>query len=98
MELGKGETPQGDRTQTAIHGRGWHILVLFLGLLVAVTGACFVDLGDPYETADSYGGYDEEDDKANDEERGATDGHTTGKLDEGWKQQGGPEQEVEQRP
>lgn len=56
MELGKGETPQGDRTEPAIHGGGWHTLVLFLGLRVAVTGACFLHLGDPYEAADSYGG------------------------------------------
>lgn len=42
--------------------------------------------------------YDEEDDEANDEEGGATDGHSTSKVDEGRKQQGGPKQEVEQRP
>lgn len=41
---------------------------------------------------------DEEEDKADDEEWGAADGHTACKLDEGWQQQRGPEQEVEQRP
>lgn len=42
--------------------------------------------------------YDEEDDKANDEEGGATDGHSASKVDEGRKQQGGPKHEVQQRP
>lgn len=42
--------------------------------------------------------YDEEDDKANDEEGRATDGHSTSKVDERRKQQGGPEQEVQQCP
>lgn len=42
--------------------------------------------------------YDEEDDEANDEERGATDSHSISKVDEGRKQHGGPEQEVQQRP
>lgn len=41
---------------------------------------------------------DEEEDKADDEEWGATDGHPASKLDEGWEQQRGPEQEVKQRP
>ncbi len=38
---------------------GGDTLVLFLCLLVAVTGACFLHLGDPYEAADSYGGWGE---------------------------------------
>ena len=42
--------------------------------------------------------YDEEDGKANDEEGGATDSHSTSKFDKGRKQQGGPKHEVEQRP
>lgn len=42
--------------------------------------------------------YDEEDNKANDEEGGTTDSHSTSKFDERRKQQGGPKQEVEQRP
>lgn len=42
--------------------------------------------------------YDEEEDKANDENGGATNCHSTSKFDEGRKQQGGPKQEVEQRP
>lgn len=42
--------------------------------------------------------YDEEDDKADDEEGGATDRHSTSKVDQGRKQQSSPKQEVEQRP
>ena len=41
---------------------------------------------------------DEEADEADDEKWGAADGHSTSKVDEGWEQQGGPEQEVEQCP
>lgn len=64
-------------------GGGYTVLVLFLGPRVAVTGACFLHLSDSDETTDSYGGYDEEDDEANDEERGAADDHSTSKVDEG---------------
>ena len=42
--------------------------------------------------------YDEEDGEANDQERGTADDHSACKVDEGGKQKGGPEQEVEQRP
>lgn len=42
--------------------------------------------------------YHEESDKANDEEGGATDNYSTSKVDEGWKQQSGPKQEVQERP
>lgn len=38
--------------------------------------------------------YDEENGEANDEKGRATDNHSTSKVDEGWKQQGGPKQEV----
>lgn len=54
----------------------------------------FVDRPRPHSSLT----YDEEDDKANDEEGGATDGHSTSKVDERRKQQGGPEQEVQQCP
>lgn len=81
--MGRGETPQGIRTETAVHGGGITSLVLFLCLRVAVTRAGFLHLCDPYEAADSYGGYDEEEDKANDEEGGATDDHSTSEVDEG---------------
>lgn len=196
MELGWGETPQGGQQKRPFTG-GSDTLVLFLGLLVAVTGTCFLHLSDPYEAADRYRGcrenkgegggehnrsgkknsralnetsyisfhsgqvtgwiihpwltnfktvkypkpqelknldftlfastisakkepwkvqntnrtwaanclkgkvwptYDEEEYKANNEERGATDDHSAGKIDEWWKQQCCPKQEVEQRP
>lgn len=41
---------------------------------------------------------DEEGDETDDEERGAADDHATCQSDEGRQQDGGPEQEVEQRP
>lgn len=81
MELGWGETLQGGQQKQPFTG-GSDTLVLFLGLLVAVTGTCFLHLSDPYEAADRYRGYDEEEYKANNEERGATDGHSAGKIDE----------------
>lgn len=55
MELGWGETPQGGQQKRPFTG-GSDTLVLFLGLLVAVTGTCFLHLSDPYEAADRYRG------------------------------------------
>lgn len=42
--------------------------------------------------------YNQEDNKTNDEEGGATDGNTVGEFNQRWQQQAGPEQEVEQCP
>lgn len=42
--------------------------------------------------------YDDEEDEADDKERGAADGHPAGEVDERRQQQRGPEQEVKQRP
>lgn len=41
---------------------------------------------------------DEEGDKANDEEGGAADNDATSKVDERWKQQSGPKQEIQECP
>lgn len=73
---------------------GGRVLVLFLSPLVAVTGARLLYLGDTNQAPDGYGGNDKEEAEAENEEGGATDHHTAGKVYEGREQQGSPEQEV----